>query len=230
MSWTRTDTARRWVVIIGLVVGPVMLTISNAFIIQAQGNSMRAVFDAMTANPSILVVQSLLEGIGFMITFASFAGAAQATRLRGGALGTWGAALCIVGILGFALSSGRGLTFFTLAQLPGHDAGFTAAAAVAGDSANSTIQTVLTLAGQLGICLVIGGLIRARVSRIWPLLLVIAGIIVNSVFGMILTTLVADLMLLAASAWIALALARSSRETWLGQSVPAQVQRSSAVV
>lgn len=230
MNWTQTDGARRRVVMIGLILGPAMLTASNAFVIQAQSDSMRAGFDAMTANPTMLLVQSLLEGVGFMITFASFAGAAQATRSRGGALGTWGAALCIVGILGFALSSGRGLTFFALVQLPDHDAGFAAAAAVAGDSANAAIQTVLTFAGQLGICLVIAGLIRARASRMWPLVMVAAGIVIVTVFGMVLTTVVADILLLAASIWIAVRLGRSSRETWLGQSYPVQVQSARTAV
>ncbi|HWU58139.1 MAG TPA: hypothetical protein VN045_05415 [Microbacteriaceae bacterium] len=230
MNWTRTDSTRRRIVIVGLILGPVMLAVSNAFVIQAQGNSMRDVFDAMTANPSMLIVQSLLEGGGFMIAFASFAGAVQATRVRGGALGTWGAALCIVGILGFALSSANGLAFYSLAPLHNHDVGFAAATAVVGDAAISTIQMILTLAGQLGICLVIGGLIRARVCRIWPLLLVVAGIIVNMAFSMILTTLVADLLLLAAGTWIAVALARSPHEIWLGQSPMTTVQRVRAEV
>jgi hypothetical protein len=187
MNWTRTDSTRRRIVIVGLILGPVMLAVSNAFVIQAQGNSMRDVFDAMTANPSMLIVQSLLEGGGFMIAFASFAGAVQATRVRGGALGTWGAALCIVGILGFALSSANGLAFYSLAPLHNHDVGFAAATAVVGDAAISTIQ-------------------------------------------MILTTLVADLLLLAAGTWIAVALARSPHEIWLGQSPMTTVQRVRAEV
>jgi hypothetical protein len=122
------------------------------------------------------------------------------------------------------------LTFFALVQLPDHDAGFAAAAAVAGDTANAAIQTVLTFAGQLGICLVIAGLIRARASRVWPLVMVAAAIVIVTVFGMVLTTVVADILMLAASIWIAVRLGRSSRETWLGQSYPVQVQSARTAV
>jgi hypothetical protein len=60
--------------------------------------------------------------------------------------------------------------------------------------------------------------------------MVAAGIVIVTVFGMVLTTVVADILLLAASIWIAVRLGRSSRETWLGQSYPVQVQSARTAV
>ncbi len=212
MNWTRTDATRRRIAVIGLLVGPCLLALSNAFETQPNGDSMRSAFDAMTDHPNRLLVQSLLEAIGFMIVLAAYVGTLHALRSRGGALGTWGGALCSVGILGFGFSAFAGTTFYVLAKMPDHDAGFAAAMALVSDGANNAIGMALMIAGQIGICLVIGGLIRARVSRVWPLVLVVAGIVVNFTGGLILTTLIADLLLLGASSWVALALARSAKD------------------
>jgi hypothetical protein len=74
----------------------------------------------------------------------------------------------------------------------------------------------LEMLGQLGILLVIIGLIRARLIRVWPLLMVVVGIIVNLAGGIMLTTLLAGILLLATGCWIAVALARCNHQAWLG--------------
>lgn len=230
MHWTRTDAARRWVVVIGLITGPVLLSLSNAFDIQGADDSLRAGFEAMTANPDLLIVQSLLEALGFTIVLSSYAGATHALRARGGALGTWGAVLCVVGILGFGFSTANGLTFHALAQMPNHETGLAAATAIVGDSLTGMITMIPMLTGQLGIILVISGLMRTRIVPIWPLLLVIVGILVNAAFGLTVTTFIADLLLLAASVWIAIALTRSERTVWLGAPTVASAQHTTVTI
>lgn len=219
MQWTRTDAVRRWIVVAGLIIGPGLNVLSVAINLSPP-ESMRASFDAMAANPSLVVAEAFLETFGFMIVLAAFAGAAQALRSRGGALGTWGAALSIVGIVGFALSNTTAFQLAGFAQLSDHDAAFAMAKSLASSDLAGTIGTVemaLEIAGQIGILLVIGGLIRARITKIWPLLFGIVGIILNAAIGIMVTTLVADLLLLAAGIWIAVCLARSTREAWLGE-------------
>jgi N-hydroxyarylamine O-acetyltransferase len=67
MNWTSTDAARRRVVVAGLIAGPAVLLASNAFIVLDAPGGMRAEFDAMAAQPWLLLVQSVLEALGFTI-------------------------------------------------------------------------------------------------------------------------------------------------------------------
>ena len=68
----------------------------------------------------------------------------------------------------------------------------------------------------LVIVLVIIGLIRARLVLDWVLILVAAGIVLNFVGGIMLTTLIADALLAVVGIWIAVALVRATHEAWLG--------------
>lgn len=227
MHWTRTDGVRRWIVVVGLIVGPILNVLSLAINLSPP-ESMRAAFDAMAANPGLVAAESFLETFGFMIVLAALAGSTQVLRSRGGALGTWGAVLCILGIVGFALSNTTGFQLAEFAQAPDRDAAFAMAKAVTSGDLAGTVGTVafaLEIAGQLGILLVILGLMRARIITVWPLVFGIVGMILNAAVGIMVTTLIADLLLLAAGAWIALALARSSHETWLGETVTVTAPR-----
>lgn len=218
MQWTRTDAIRRWIVVVGLIVGP-MLNVLSLAINLTPPESMRASFTAIGANPSLVVAESFLETFGFMIVLAALAGSTQALRHRGGALGTWGACLSILGIVGFALSNTAGFVLAELASLPDQDAAFAVAKSLSmGNLAGTigTVEFVLEIAGQLGILLVIIGLMRARIIRLWPLVFGIVGMLLNAAVGLMVTTLIADVLLLAAGTWIALALARSTHEQWLG--------------
>lgn len=231
MIWTRTDAVRRWIVVAGLIIGPVLLVLSVAINFAPPHESMRADFDAMAANPGIVVAEALLETFGFMIVLAALAGSTQALRARGGILGTVGAVLAMLGIVGFALSNATGFMIAELAGLPDHDAGFATASALLSSDVAGTVGTIgmgLEILGQVGIVLVVIGLIRARIIRIWSLLLVAVGIVVNFAGGIMLTTLIADVLLLALGCWIAVVLARSSHETWLGVPTTAS-PRSDAV-
>lgn len=128
--------------------------------------------------------------------------------------------LCVIGIVGFSLSNATGFTLAELAQLPDRDAGFATAMAMMTSATAGTVGAivmVLELAGQIGMLLVILGLIRARLVRIWPLLLTVVGIVVNLVGGIMFTTLIADLLLLAVTVWIAIGLTRCGRGAWLGE-------------
>lgn len=219
MQWTRTDTVRRWIVVCGLIAGPLLLVLSISINLTAPTDSLRADFDSMTAHPGLVVLEALLEAIGFMVVLAAMAGATVALRGRGSALGTWGAVLAMLGIVGFSFSNANGFTLAELAQLPDHDAGFATAGALMTSSTAGTVGTVgmlLEIAGQLGILLVIAGLIRARLVPVWLLLPVVAGIAINFVVGTMLGTLIADLLLLATGTWIAICLGRCSRGAWLG--------------
>jgi hypothetical protein len=226
MNWTSTDAARRRVVVAGLIAGPAVLLASNAFIVLDAPGGMRAEFDAMAAQPWLLLVQSVLEALGFTIAMASYAGVPHALRTRGGAFGTWGAALCIIGILGFVLSAAGGLFLYVVARIPDHDTGFAAGAALNADPVTGDLIMVLTLAGEVGVCLVVIGLMRARLVSFWPLVIVIAGIVADYVLPSVFSGLVADALLLAASAWIGVALARAPKDAWLGASVPARLREA----
>ena len=227
MHSTSTDAVRRRIVVIGLIVGPLLLVLSNAFTIQ-ESDSMRATFDAMAANPWMLLAESLLEAIGFTIAFASYAGSAHALRSRGGALGTVGAVLCMVGILAFSLSAAGGLFLYVVAQMHDKDAGFAAGSALNQDGVTGVLLMVLMVLGEAGICLVIGGLLRARIVRIWPLLIVLLGIVADNVLPGTLSSIVSDLLLLAASVWIAIVLARTPLAVWLGEATRATAVAQSA--
>lgn len=223
MHWTRTDTARRGIVVGGLIAGPLLLVLSVAVNLTAPTESMRADFDAMTARSGLIVAEAFLESFGFMIVLAALAGATRALRAGGGALGTWGAALSILGIVGFSMSNANGFTLAALAQLPDHDAAFgTANAIMSGDTiaVAGTITMALEVAGQAGIVLVIVGLIRARLVSVWSLILVAAGIVLNVVGGTMLTTLIADVLLAVVCIWIAVRLARAPKPMWLGSDEP----------
>ncbi|UJP09214.1 hypothetical protein L2X99_12275 [Microbacterium sp. KUDC0406] len=231
MNWTRTDAARRVIVVTGLLLGPVLLVLSVAINLTAPGESMRADFDAMAARPGLIVAEALLETIGFTIVLASVAGAAHALRSRGGALGTWGAVLAVLGIVGFSFSNANGFTLAELAQLPDRDAAFATATSLMSSDISGivgTVGTVLEMLGQIGILLVIAGLIRARIMPIWTIVIVIVGAAVNAVLGTMIGTLIADVLLLAVCALAAVRLARGSREAWLGMaSAPASARTAS---
>lgn len=219
MNWTPVDALRRWIVVVGLVIGPVLLVLSIAINLTPQSDSMRTDFDTIAAHAGTVVAEGLLEAVGFMVVLASLAGATQALRSRGGMLGTWGAVAAMVGIVGFTLSNANGFVLAELAQLPDRDAAFdTAMAITQSDTAGlvGTVAMVMEILGQLGMLLVIGGLVRARLAPWWLLLGCLAGIVVNAVIGTMVATLVADLLLLIVCGWIAVALARCSRAAWLG--------------
>ncbi|MEO7147889.1 MAG: hypothetical protein ABIW81_07175, partial [Terrimesophilobacter sp.] len=127
MHWTPTDAVRRWIVVAGLIIGPAVLVLSVAINFSGPSDSMRSDFNKMAENPSLIVLEALLETIGFMIVLAAFAGSTQSLRSRGGALGTSGAVLSIVGIVGFSFSNASGFTLAELAQLPDHDSTFATA-------------------------------------------------------------------------------------------------------
>ncbi|MEO6827054.1 MAG: hypothetical protein ABI255_04725, partial [Microbacteriaceae bacterium] len=201
MNWTSTDAARRRIVVFGLIAGPALLIISVAVNLTAPLASMRAEFEHMTRTSGLVVVEDLLETIGFMLVLAAFAGSAQALRVRGGALGTWGAALSIVGIVGFALSNAIGFTLAGLAQLPNHDAAFATATALLSGGPMAMVgmvSTVMEVLGQIGMLLVVIGLMRARIVGAWPLVFIIVGAIANVAFGQMLVTLLAYALLLIA--------------------------------
>lgn len=233
MNWTRTDATRRWIVVAGLIIGPILLVLSVAINFTGPSDSMRADFDRMAANPGLIVVEALLETIGFMVVLAALAGSAQALRSRGGALGTWGAVLSIVGIVGFSFSNANGFTIAELAQLPDRDAGFATATALMSSDVAGTVGMIgmaLEILGQVGILLVIAGHIRARLVPIWILLLVVVGIVINLAIGDIVTTLGADLLLLATTTWVAVRLARCSHDAWLGMPAAIVAQPASVTV
>jgi hypothetical protein len=220
MNWTRTDAIRRWIVVAGLIIGPVLLVLSIVVNLTPAGESMRADFDMMGDRSGLIVAEALLETLGFTIALASLAGATQALRTRGGLLGTVGAMLSILGVVGFSYSNASGFTLAELAQLPDRDAAFQTATAIMSRETGSivgTIATALEVLGQIGIVLVICGLIRARLVRAWILMPVVIGIVISFAIGDMVTTLVADLLLLATCVWIAIKLARCTRAAWLGE-------------
>ncbi|MCX7522298.1 hypothetical protein OSC27_08405 [Microbacterium sp. STN6] len=229
MHWTRTDTARRRIVVAGLIAGPLLLVLSVAINLTAPADSMQAEFDAMATRGTLIVAEALLESVGFMIVLACLAGTAHALRHRGGALGTWGAALSILGIVGFSMSNANGFTLPALAALPDHKVAYDTAKALMSSDIMSTIGTVtmaLELAGQAGIVLVIAGLIRARLISFWVLIPVALGIVLNFVGGIMLTTLIADALLAVTCTWIAVRLVRAPRQAWLGEPVVAAPSRT----
>lgn len=233
MNWTRTDSIRRWIVVAGLIIGPILLVLSVVINLTPPSESMRADFDHMAANPGLIVAEALLETIGFTVVLAALAGSTQALRSRGGALGTWGAVLSILGIVGFSFSNANGFVLAELAALPDHDAAFsTAGALMSSDTAGTvgTIGMVLEILGQIGILLIIVGLIRARRVRIWAIIPVVVGIIINFVGGIMVTTLVADVLLLAVCIWVAVRLSRCSHEAWLGMPEAPAIKRTPATV
>lgn len=228
MEWTRTDAARRWIVVSGLVLGPLLVTASAALGIGHDSGSMRAQFERMGANASQILAQDLLEALGFLVVLAALAGAAQALRARGGAVGTIGAVLAVVGTVGLSMSNAAGLAVVALAGLPERDSAFTMAEAISSGGVLATAGTVgfaLEVLAQLGIVLVVVGLIRARLVSLWVLLPVVVGIAVNAVVGTIEASLVADVLLLATGAWIAMRLARCDHEQWLGGAHSEAVRR-----
>jgi hypothetical protein len=221
MNPTTTDVIRRRIVVAGLIAGPLLLLVSTAFATSNEPSA-RAVFDAIAANPWMPVTESLLEAIGFTVAFACYAGATQALRSRGGALGTVGAVLCMLGVLGFTLSASAGLFLSMVAGMSDEDAGFAAASAIQNGSPAEVVAMVLMLLGEAGICLIIGGLLRAHLVPIWPLLLVLAGVVADNLPIGPFSTIASDALLLAASVWVAVLLARTPRPVWLGEPRPAQ--------
>lgn len=227
MHLTRTDLFRRRLMVGALVIGPVLATVSAAINVRLPSGTMREDFDTMAANASSILAQDLLEIAGFTCLLAAL-GAVALTLLRerGGALGTWGAVLAVAGIVGFAVANASGLVVVGLAGLPDRDAAFgmavsltsTGVASVAGN-----VGFVLEVAGQLGILAVLGGLVRARLIRLWPLLVVVAGIVLNAAGGSMTTMLAADVLLVVALTATAFALGRALRREDVATHVPQPV-------
>lgn len=211
MQWSSTQVARWRLVLSGMIAGPALLVVSCLFVAPDGEGGMRAAFEAITAQPWLVLVPSILEAVGFAIALASYAAVIQVVRGRGGALATTGAVLCVLGIVGFAWSAAGGMFLSVLASMEDTDAGFAAATALMADPVTGTILMVLMFAGEAGICLVLIGLLRARLIRFWPLVLVVAGIIADNVVPGNWSGLVADLFLLAASVWTVIVLARGIR-------------------
>ncbi|MGN8025593.1 hypothetical protein [Microbacterium sp. 22242] len=206
MDATPTWTARRRLALIGLIAGPALLLLSSVFIIPDAPGGMRATFDAMAAQPWLLLVQSVLEAAGFAVTLAAFTAVAASADRRGGVLATTGTVLCVLGVLGFTWSASGGMFLSVMARMADRDAGFAAAQAMAGDPVTGGLISVLMYTGEAGILLVLIGLLRARRIRIWPIVLVVAGIAADLVLPGILSGLVADALLLGAGVWTVLSL------------------------
>lgn len=206
---TRSETVRRWIMVVALVAGPAIAAASAAFVLPLPNSgSLHTDFTAMINNRPLLLISSLLEGIGFTLALGGYAAVSNLVRQRGGMLATLGAALCVVGILGFGWAGANGFAFHALTGLADHDAGFVAAGAVASDPA-TTVSSMLEILGPIGVLLVMIGLVRARLVPLWPVFVIIAGILANGVIGTVVATLVADLLLLAASTWVAINLVRA---------------------
>ena len=220
MEWTGTDVARRRLVMLGLVLGPVLTTASVVFGLGGgEPESMRTGFDVMATRSGQILAQDLLETVGFAIVLTALAAATLPLRSRGGVLGVVGAVLAFIGIAGFALTNGSGLTVVALAQLPDRNAAFHAAQAITSNgpiAVAGTVGWLLEIAGQVGILLVLAGLWRGRIAPPWPLVLGVVGVLVNAVIGTMVATLAADVLLLAACTWVAVLLGRLPRATWLG--------------
>ncbi|WP_417562613.1 hypothetical protein [Microbacterium sp.] len=220
ITWTRTDAARRWIVVSGLVVGPLLATISVAIGMSPGGDDLRAQFAAMGAHATTVLMQDVLETAGFALVLAALAGATSTLRTRGGLLGTIGSVLAVVGIAGFGVSNATGLAVVALAQQPDQDAAFHTAVAMSSNGVLATMGTVgfaLEVVAQVGMLLVFTGLARGRVVSVWVLPIVVIGIGVNGVVGTMVATLAADALLLAACTWTAVRIARCSHAQWLGQ-------------
>ncbi|MGB4137370.1 MAG: hypothetical protein WA971_12450 [Microbacterium sp.] len=209
MEWTSTKAVRWRLSLVGLIAGPVLLVVSSVFIVPGGSGGMRADFDAMAARPWLLVVQSALEAAGFAVSLAAFAAVARVADRRGGALATTGTVLCVLGALGFMWSAAGGMFLSVLVRMDDREAGFAAAVAVNGDAVTGALISVLMLAGEAGILLVLLGMLRAGRIRIWPVVLVVAGVVADLVLPGVLSGLTADVLLLAAAVWTVLSLRRS---------------------
>ncbi|QAY61364.1 hypothetical protein ET475_16200 [Microbacterium protaetiae] len=207
---TTTTLATRWrLILTGLILGPALLVTSNAFIIPEPPGGMRAAFDAMAAQPWMLLLESIVEGLGFAISLAAFAAVTWVVRARGGAVATIGAIFCLLGVLGFAWSAGGGIFLSVLAGMPDQDAGFAAAQAMNADPLSGALIMALMFVAEAGICLVVIGLLRARLISFWPLVLVVAGIVADMVLPGVWSGLAADVLLLAAAVWLVVRLPKA---------------------
>lgn len=206
----------------GLVVGALMLVVVSTLNLGAVTGSMRDSFDQMAAHPGRILIADLLETVGFLLVLGSFAAAARVRRHRGAGLAAWGAPLCLLGIVGFAMSNATALGVVQLAQLPDRDAAFAMALAAFQGGLTAlvgTIEMALELLGQVGLLLVSIGLIRARLVGWWVLAPPDAGILVNLALGTAVGTLIADVLLLVVCSMVGVGLARAGREVWLGRQV-----------
>lgn len=215
----RSQTVRRRVVLWGLVVGPALLLLSSALIVPEASGGMRATFDAMAAQPGMLIAQSAVEAAGFCVSLAAFAAAAWRVQGRGWSLATTGALLCVIGVLGFTWSAAGGVFLSVLARMKDQDAGFAAAQALIADPVSGALISALMYAGEAGILLVLIGLLRGRLIPLWPIVIVIGGVIADLVLPGELSGLTADALLLATGLWTALALRRAAAPADAGTDV-----------
>lgn len=220
MEWTPTELARWRLALIGLMLGPALLVVSNVFIVPEGPGGMRGSFDAIAAQPWLVLVPSLLEAVGFAVALAAFAAVAHIVDRRGGALATTGAVLCMLGLLGFSWSAAGGLFLSTLAGMKDREAGFAAAMTMTADPVTGALISGLMYAGEAGILLVLLGLLRGGRIRIWPIVLVLAGIAADLILPGLLSSLVADLLLLTAGIWTVLSLRGTARRV-VRSAVPA---------
>lgn len=220
------EPVRMLLIRIGLVLGPVLVIASLLIGLGPEPASMRAGFDAMAAHPTIIVIQDVLETVGFAMMLAALAAAAWMLPARGRMFGAVGAVLAVLGIAGFGLSNGAGLAVVALAQLPDRDTAFQVASTISADgplATASTISWVLEIVAQLGILLVLVALWRAGLTPIWPLLLCVLGVLVNAVLGTMVATLIADVLLLVVGVWVVLGLSRTTHT--VPSSAPAELAR-----
>lgn len=219
MEAIRDQAGRRLLVEIGLVVGPLLAVASVVIGLGPQPGSMREAFDVMAVRGGAIVAEDLLETLGFTVLLAALAASAGCLRGRGATLGTLGAVLSVVGIAGFGLSNGSGIVLVALAQLPDREAAFQTATALSDGGPLAVISTLgwlLEIVAQIGMLLVMVGLVRGRVIRPWPLVLAVLGVAVNAVGGTLAATLVADVLLVVTMAWVAVALTRTLEPiSWL---------------
>ncbi|MBS1697663.1 MAG: hypothetical protein JST25_04585 [Actinobacteria bacterium] len=211
MEQTSTQIAQWRLALIGLILGPALLVVSNAFIVPESSGGMRASFDAIATQPWLVLVPSVLEAAGFALTLAAFAAVSRSVARRGGALATTGAVLCVLGVLGFAWSAAGGLFLAALSGMKDRNAGFEAAMTMTADPVSGALISVLMFVGEAGILLVLLGLVRASLLRIWVIALVVAGIVADQVLPGFLSSLTADALLLAVGILTALSLRRRSR-------------------
>jgi|GEM_PF-5421404 len=216
MEQTSTDTVRRWLTIIGLIVGPILATVAAIIIATVpESEDMRESFTTMGEHANTLMLASLIETAGFAITALALIAATSLVRARGGAVATIGAVMAGCGIAGFGLANGTGLAVTALATQPDADSAYSFAKAITGSGplvSGSSIGWILELVGLIGFALVFLGLWRGRVTPVWPFVLCLVGSLANGAIPAPPTVLASTLLALVAGTWAAVSIARARRE------------------
>jgi hypothetical protein len=209
---SRPVTPRRRLLTASLVLGPSFVLVSALLNHTPVSDNAIDVLAAVRAHRGQHLAEVLLELFGLAMTLAAMAAVSLGIRERGARLASLGAAAAVLGIIGFSMVNAEGLVVNALAGMPQQSSAEQALSATTSSPA-VYVAFPLIMLGELGVVAVLAACRRAQFLPTWPAVLAFASVVVDFSGGSKTLLIVSDILMLAASWWLAAGISRHALVT-----------------